>query len=173
MVELKLLTPEAIPSALEKAKRYRLLNEPDEAESICRDILAVAPEHQEALITLLLAVTDKFNEFGLQTLFDEAKQIVAHMDTSYCKFYYTGIIFERRAKFHFKQGGPGSGAVAYDWFAKAMHQYDQALAGCDPDNQDAILRWNSCARFINSHPDLKAFDTGQQEMLLDAYETPH
>lgn len=173
MFELKALTLEAVPSALEKAKRYRLLNEPDEAESICRDILAAAPGHQDALITLLLATTDKFNEFGLQRLFEEAKQIVAQMDTSYCEFYYTGIIFERRAKFHFKQGGPGSGAVAYDWFAKAMQQYDQALAGCDPDNQDAILRWNSCARFMNSHPDLKSFDADQKEMLIDPYETPH
>lgn len=173
MVELKPLAPEAVSSALEKAKRYRLLNEPDEAESICQDILAVAPAHQEALITLLLAITDKFHEVGLQPLFEEAKKVIARMDKSYCKFYYTGIIFERRAKFHFKQGGPGSGAVAYEWFAKAMKQYDQALAGCDPDNQDAILRWNSCARFINSHPDLKSFDAGQQEMLLDPYETPH
>ena len=173
MVELKTLTPESVPSALEKAKRYRLLNEPDEAESICQDILAVVPDHQEALITLLLAITDKFNDVGLQPHFEAAKSIVARMDSAYCTSYYTGIIFERRAKFHFKQGGPGSGAVAYDWFAKAMKQYDQALAGCDPDNQDAILRWNSCARFINSHPELKSFDADQQEMLLDSYETPH
>ena len=176
MVELKTLTPEAVPSALEKARRYRLLNEPDEAESICRDILAAAPDHQEALITLLLAITDKFNEVGLQPSFEEAKEIVARMDTSYCKFYYTGIVFERRAKFHFKQGGPGSGAVAYDWFAKAMHQYDQALAGCDPDNQDALLRWNSCARFINNHQELKSFgvdNADNREMLLDSFDTPH
>ena len=173
MVELKVLTSEAVPSALEKAKRYRLLNEPDEAESICQDILAVDPDHQEALITLLLAVTDKFNEQGVQPLFEEATAIVARMDTSYCKFYYTGIVFERRAKFHFKQRGPGSGAVAYDWFAKAMHQYDRALNGCDPDNQDAILRWNSCARFINRHPELKSFEADRTEMMLDAYETPH
>ena len=173
MVALKTLTPESVPSALEKAKRYRLLNEPDEAASICQDILAVAPEHQEALITFLLAITDKFEDVGLQPLFEEAKQIVARMDSSYCKFYYTGIIFERRAKFHFKQEGPGSGAMAYDWFAKAMKQYDQALAGCDPNNQDAILRYNSCARFINSHPELKSFDADQPEMLLDSFETPH
>jgi len=173
MVALKTITPQSVPSALEKAKRYRLLSEPEEAESICKDILAVVPDHQEALITLLLAVTDKFNEFGLQPLFEDAKEIVERMDSSYCKFYYTGIIYERRAKFHFKQDGPGSGAVAYDWFSKAMHQYSQALAGCDPDNQDAILRWNSCARFINSHKELKSFDTDRSEMLLDSYDTPH
>lgn len=173
MVELRTLTADAVPSALEKAKRYRLLNEPEEAESICQDILAVDPAHQEALITLLLAITDKFVDVGLQPTFEQAREIVERLDTAYCKSYYTGIIFERRAKFHFKQGGPGSGAVAYDWFARAMQQYGQALAGCDPDNQDAVLRWNSCARFINSHSDLKSFDAERGEMLLDPYDTPH
>jgi len=41
MYELKRLTKEAVPRALEKAERYRLLNEPTEAESICQDILRV------------------------------------------------------------------------------------------------------------------------------------
>jgi hypothetical protein len=173
MVELKTLSPEAVPAALEMAKRYRLLNEPDESESICLDILDVAPGNQEALITLFLALTDKFTDAGLNPAFEQAKDVVARLDSAYCKSYYTGILFERRAKFHFKQGGPGSGAVAYDWFAKAMRAYGEALSGCDPDNQDAILRWNSCARFINNHPDLKTFDADQPEMLLDSFETPH
>lgn len=173
MVELKTLKPEAVSSALEMAKRYRLLSEPDEAESICLDILAIAPGHQDALITLLLAITDKFAESGLQPSFEQAKEIVAKLDSSYCKSYYTGIIYERRAKFHFKQGGPGSDSVAYDWFVKAMQAYGEALAGCDPDNQDAVLRWNSCARFINSHPDAKGDDGDQSEMLLDPFDTPH
>lgn len=173
MVELRTLTADAIPSALEKAKRYRLLNEPEEAESICQDILAVDPNHQEALITRLLSITDKFVDVGLQPAFEQAREIVDRLDGAYCKSYYTGIIFERRAKFHFKQGGPGSEAVAYDWFARAMQQYGQALAGCDPDNQDAVLRWNSCARFINNHPDVKPDDSDQTEMLLDPFETPH
>lgn len=173
MLGLKTLTPEAVPSALEKAKRYRLLNEPDEAESICLDILAVDPDHQEALITLLLALTDKFADGGLNPHFEQAREMVAKLDSAYCKSYYTGIIFERRAKYHLKQGGPGSGTVAYDWFVKAMKSYGEALAGCDPDNQDAVLRWNSCARFINSHPDLKADEADQPEMLLDSFDTPH
>ena len=173
MVELKTLNPEAVPSALDKAKRYRLLNEPEEAESICLDILAIAPTHQEALITLLLAVTDKFADGGLQPSFEQAKGIVDRLDSAQCKFYYTGILFERRAKYHLKQGGPGSGAVAYDWFSKAMNAYGQTLSDCDPGNQDALLRWNSCARFINSHPDLKTYEADQPEMLLDSYDTPH
>ena len=39
MFELKPLSREAIPAALEKAMRYRLLNEPGAAESICHDVL--------------------------------------------------------------------------------------------------------------------------------------
>ena len=85
MLKLKTLKPEAIPSALEKAKRYRLLNEPDGAESICLDILAVAPDHQEALILLLLALTDKFSESGLNPSFEQARDIVTRLDTAYCK----------------------------------------------------------------------------------------
>jgi hypothetical protein len=118
-------------------------------------------------------LTDKFTDSGLNPAYEQAREIVARLDSAYCKSYYTGIIDERRAKFHLKQGGPGSGAVAYDWFVKAMKAYGEALAGCDPDNQDAVLRWNSCARFINSHPDLKMFDADGSEMLLDSFDTPH
>ena len=173
MIELKTLKPEAISFALEKAKRYRLLNEPDDAESICLDILATEPDNQEALITLLLALTDKFSHSGINPSFNQAKEIVVRLDTSYCKSYYMGIIYERRAKFHLKQGGPGAGVSAYDWFVKAMEMFLEALSSCDPKNQDAILRWNSCARIMNTHPEIQVDKTDRQEMFLDSYETPH
>ena len=169
MIPLKKLTPEALPAALEMAKRYRLLNEPDGAESICLDILAVEPGHQEALMTLLLALTDKFAESGLNISFESAKAVLEKLDTPYCKSYYAGIIFERRAKFHFKKGGMGSGAVAYEWYVKAINEFGKALSSCDPGNQDAVMRWNACARFLNDHPDLKPDDGGQVNMLLDSY----
>ena len=173
MVELKSINPEAIPFALEKAKRYRLLNEPDDAESICLDILAVVPNHQDALITLLLSLTDKFAQSGLNPSFNQAKEIIDRLDTSYSKSYYMGVILERRAKFHLRQGGPGSGAVAYDWYVKAMAAYKQALTRHESKDQEAILRWNSCARILNEHPEVKADDADRFEMLLDSYETPH
>ncbi len=173
MVELKPLNLEAVAGALKKAERYRLLNEPEEAESICLDILAVVPTHQEALILLLLALTEKFPHNGLKPAFQEALDVVDRLDSQYCKSYYTGIIFERRAKTHYKKGGPGSEAVAYDWYIKAMEAFNEALAGCDPNNQDAVLRWNSCARFINSHPNAKGDDADEPEMLLDPFDTPH
>jgi hypothetical protein len=173
MVELKALTAEAIPSALEKAKRYRLLNEPHEAESICLDILAVDEAHQEALSTLLLALTDRFQQDGLKPAYEEAVKVVGRLSDAYCKAYYSGIVYERRAKYHLRQEGPGAGAVAYDWFIKALKAFGEAISGCDPNNQDAVLRWNSCARIINTHPEVKEYDVGSGEMLLDAFETPH
>ena len=123
MLELKKLSAEATVSALEKAKQYRLLNEPDEAESICLDILAVEPTNQEALNTLFLALTDKFTDSGLKPSFEEAQKVISQMDSDFCKSYYTGILFERRAKFHYRQDTPGSDAVAYDWFTKAMNAF--------------------------------------------------
>ena len=60
--ELKPLSKSAIPAAIQKAERYRLLNEPQEAESICLDILAIDPDNREAPVVLLLALTDQFDE---------------------------------------------------------------------------------------------------------------
>ena len=62
MFELKPLSPDAIPQALEKAHHYRLLNEPAEAESICLDVLEIDPDNQQALVTLLLALTDRLTK---------------------------------------------------------------------------------------------------------------
>ena len=169
MINLKPLKTEAISAALEKAKRYRLLNEPDDAESICLDILANQPDHQDALITLLLSLTDKFPHSGVTPAFEQAQEIVPKLDNSYSKSYYLGVIFERRAKFHLKQGGPGAGTAAHDWFAKAMAAFSEALSADDPKNQEAVLRWNSCARILNSRPDVKADDSSGTEMMLDTY----
>ena len=62
MFELKNLSTEAVPAALEKANRYRLLNEPGAAESIYLDILAVDSDNQEALINIVLAMSDRFGK---------------------------------------------------------------------------------------------------------------
>ena len=169
MVELKTLSKEAVPSALQKAKQYRLLNEPQESRSICMDILAVDPDNQQALITLLLALTDGFTE-SVNPAFTQAQEVVLQLDTSYCKAYFSGIIYERRAKAHMKQGGPGAGQVAYDWLTKALSAYKNAIDGCDPDNQDSVLRWNSCARMMNENPDVREVHADAGPLILDAFE---
>lgn len=153
MYELKPLTEAGIPAALEKAMRYRLLNEPVEAESICLDVLAVDSENQDALITLMLALTDQFDQH-LRASFRQARDLLPRLDGEYRRLYYDGIICERRAKVHLKRGGPGSGHVTYDWFRQAMDRFERAAALSPEGNDDAILRWNTCARLMMRHPEL-------------------
>ena len=169
MFELKTLAKEAIPSALKKAERYRLLNEPFLAAGICLDILQVAPGHQEALIMLLLAHTDKFKQ-TLYPAFSEAEEIVDQLNDQHCKHYYRGIIYERRAHAHLFQGGPSAGELAYDCFTKAMSAYERALDTCDPGNHDATLRWNTCARILNNNPHVKPGHDTRGVEVTDGYE---
>ena len=136
MFELKPLLPEALPAALEKALRYRLLNEPMQAESICRDILRVDPQHRQAAINLVLALTDQFSE-RLTASFAEAKKAVERLTDEYDRSYYRGIVCERRANAHHRQRGPGSGTVAYDWYRQAMEQYEKAGELAEADNANA------------------------------------
>src|SRR5205807_10669326 len=105
MPELKSLHKDAIPAALEKAERYRLLNEPGEAESICLDILKVDPENQQAIITLFLALTDRF-EKGYAVSDTQTKELLSRMKSEYDCAYYTGIVSERRAKATLRQKAP-------------------------------------------------------------------
>ena len=163
MFVLKTLSKEAIPAALEKAERYRLLGEPLEAESICRDILEVDPDNQKALIMLFLSLTDSFKH-ELNPTFAQAQEVLVRLSDRYCSAYYGGVLCERRAKVHLERGGPGSGRMAYEWFRKAMDHYETALNSCSPGNQDAILRWNTCARILMQNPDVAPLqeDTGEQ-----------
>jgi len=141
--ELKPLSSEAVPRALAKAERYRLLKEPREAESICLDALEREPDNQEALKMLLLALTDQFGQEELPSTIAEASKIVARLRDDYDRAYYTGIIYERRAKAHVQDAGR-----AFEWLREAMRCYEQAEAIRPPSNDDALLRWNTCARLI-------------------------
>src|SRR5437660_81412 len=105
MPDLKILSKEAIPAALEKANRYRLLNEPAEAESICLDVLKADPENQEAIVTLLLAFTDRFSK-GYGVSDTQAKELLSRITSEYERAYYTGIFAERRAKTKLTQNTP-------------------------------------------------------------------
>jgi hypothetical protein len=145
--EIKTLSPEAVPRALAKAERYRLLNEPGEAESICLDALQAEPDNQEALAMLLLALTDQFGDEA-PTAVAEAWRTVARLSDEYDQAYYTGILYERRAKAQIASRTPGSGPRTYEWLREAMRWYERAEAVRPPGNDDAILRWNACARLI-------------------------
>jgi hypothetical protein len=152
MFEPKPITPDAIPRALEKAERYRLLAEPIDAESICLDILRIDPDNQKALVMMLLAVTDQFEGFTVDP--SRAQGVLRRLRDEYQRAYYAGIISERGAKAHLKKGGPGSSYVAYDGFRQAMTFYEKAEALRPPGNDDAILRWNACTRILMDHPSL-------------------
>jgi hypothetical protein len=150
MFELKKLTADGIQRALGKVERYRLLNEPAEAESICRDVLDVDPTNQEALISLLLALTDQFDLDGHGGV-GEAQSLLGSVGDEYARAYYGGIICERRAAALLKRGTPGSGAVVYDWYRQAMAHYETAEALRPEGNDDPLIRWNTCARSITRH----------------------
>jgi len=106
--ELKAVSPEAVARALAKAERYRLLNEPGEAESICRDVLQLEPDNQEALTTMTLALTEQFHDDASTVV--EAFATVGQLRDEYERAYYTGIVAERRAKARLRHGMPAPGA---------------------------------------------------------------
>ena len=147
MFEVKPISPEGIRLALEKAAHYRLLNEPAEAESICHDVLMIDADNQEALVILLLALTDRFSK-GYALGATQAQEVAARLTDEYQRLYYFAIISERRGKALLNRGVPGSGYDAYEWLREAMQLYEQAEALRPAGNEDTILRWNACARII-------------------------
>ena len=150
MFELKPLSKDAIARSLDKAVRYRLLNQPVDAESICLDILEIEPDNQKAIITLILSVTDQFERGKkISAKVKQATELLPRLDDEYVREYYTGIINERRAKAVLQRGTPGCEHDAYDWFRDAMDHFEKAIKIKPSGNDDAILRWNGCVRMIN------------------------
>jgi hypothetical protein len=150
--DLKPISPEAIPAALERAHRYRLLNEPWQAESICEDVLRIEPRNQTALVTLLLAITDQFD---VQPSQGRAREVLKVMNDEYERAYYAGIISERCARARMRQRLPGANFAAYDEFMEAMRWYEAAEKIRPPGNDESVLRWNTCARILSTNHDLR------------------
>jgi len=147
--QLKRISPGGIPHALEKAEGYRLRNDPAQAESIYRDVLAVDGANHDAILGLMLALTDQFGADGAAGAPREAQRLVDHLPTEYERAYYTGIVFERTARASLKRRNVVRSSV-YDGFRRAMDLYERAETLRPPGNDDAVLRWNSCARAIAS-----------------------
>jgi hypothetical protein len=167
MIELKKISQAAIPAALVKADKYRLLNEPAQAESICRDVLAVDAANQPALVTLLLALTDQFHVRATDGV-KSAEEALAGITDRYDNAYYGGIICERWARALLAAGDPA--AQAFDWLHDAMRRYEQAEALGREGNDDPILRWNACARAI-AHRGLEA--PAEKAGLDSGDDAPH
>jgi hypothetical protein len=145
-MKLKAIAREGIPHALDKAERYRLLNDPAQAESICRDVLAVDVANQDAMRVLILALTDQFGESPASTT--EARAIVKTLADEYERAYYTGIVFERETRAYLRRKNVVRSA-AYDGFHHAMEWYERAEE-LRPGDVDCRLRWNSCVRAIEA-----------------------
>jgi hypothetical protein len=145
--ELKRITKAGVPAALQKAERYRIINDPSSAESICLDVLEVDPNNQAALVTLLLAITDQFAARPAEGA-RRAQELLPRLDDEYKRMYYAGIIAERGAKAHLHRATVSAGEMAYHLLREAMAWYEQAEAHRPAGNDESILRWNTCARIL-------------------------
>lgn len=150
MTELKKIRAEAVPRALERIERYRLLNQPRVAESICHDILAVDESNQQALVGLVLALTDQF-ELEAKIGVNAALEYVPRLQGDYAQAYYTGIIWERHAKSRLNRGYPGAQFDAFDELQRALEFFDKAHELSPDGDDDAVLHWNACTRVIDSN----------------------
>ena len=151
--DLKPISNAAVPEALEKVERYRLLNEPAQAESICLDVLRIDPQNQHALIMLVLALTDQFGSSGLTV--SKAREVLPKLEGEYQRAYYSGIVWERLAHSQLRQASPNSAFSAYESLRQAMDCYEQAEKLRPSGNDDAILRWNTCARILMGNRNLR------------------
>jgi tetratricopeptide (TPR) repeat protein len=156
--ELKKLPAHELDTAVQKAMLYRELNQPEEAESICHDVLDVDGKHQNALRVLGLAITDRLGE-PVVGLFEEAMKVFAKLDGEYDRVYHEGVAWERLGKAHLRRG-EGHGALTA--LEHALDHFERAEKVAPSGNPDAVLRFNRCVRLLRSH-----------ELLEEALATPH
>ena len=150
MFKLKSLSKSAIGGALKKAERYRLLNEPKLAESICLDILEINSDNHDALVMLLLSITDQFGIEGSKNE-KRTRELLPRLKDEYERNYYAGIICERLGIGAINKGLPRSIYIAYEWIRDAMEYFEKAEAIRPSGNDDSILRWNTCVRLIERY----------------------
>jgi hypothetical protein len=165
MFDLKPISRDAVDAALAKAERYRLLNEPGEAESICLDVLEVDPDNQHAQIGLVLALSDQFGDASGAA--PRAQEMASRLAGDYDRLYYGGLVAERRAKAHLHRGGAAIRG-AHEWLMDALDFFERAERIRPAGNDDAILRWNACVRLLRQHPEMGAHaDTREEPLFLE------
>lgn len=146
-LKLKAISKGGIEEALAKVHLYRNLNEPEEAESICHDILAIDSENQAALRLLALTITDQFSGKPSDR-YRDAERITSQLADAYERYYFQGLVHERRAKAQLAAGERPHNLVGL--FEEAMQCFEAAERIRPPQNDDAILRWNRCVRILQS-----------------------
>jgi len=162
-LKLHAIHADAIDLALEKARQYRSLLEPEIAESICLDILYIVEDNQQALVVYILALTDQLHHTEKQTQIKAIQTAIEKLTSQYQRYYYSGLLKERRARFLISQ--PMSRSFAYDFFIEALQCYQQAQQICPEHNDEAILRWNSCIRTIEKEKLKPRLDS--EDVLVD------
>src|SRR5687767_14790777 len=145
--KLKPISKAGIDEAISKAEVYRYLNEPGEAESICRDILAVEPDNQTARRLLGLAITDQFTG-EVSDRYSEAERVFRGLTSEYDRLYHLGILHERKAKAQLSAGRLPH--MVFPIFEEAMLLFEEAEKIRPLNNDEAILRWNRCVRLLQS-----------------------
>ncbi len=166
--KLKVISKAGIDEANAKAERYRFLNQPHEAESICLDVLATDPENQLALRNLGLAITDLFTGRPSDRYAD-GERVFAQLTNPYERFYYSGIMYERRAKSQLQAGYPPHTLLVI--FEEAMRCFKEAEAIRPPANDDPILHWNTCVRLLQSRSDAEWHCEHQELEGIDASDS--
>jgi len=159
-LNLKTISKSGIAEAIAKAELYRYLNEPEEAESICQDILAADPTHMLGLRTLGLAMTDQFTG-AAGDRYAEAETIFQGLKDPYERHYYTGLLCERRVKAQLRAGRAAHTLLPL--LERALQCFAEAERISPPGNDDAILRWNRCVRLLQSHPEFEAEEVASFE----------
>jgi tetratricopeptide (TPR) repeat protein len=148
---LKRLSHGNLAAALAKASHYRDLNQPEEAESICRDVLDVEANNQEAWKLLGLALTDRL-QTGQVGLLEEAIEALEHLTDEYERVYHVGIAWERAAKAHLERSEAHSAVTSFEHALRLFEQAEKMR----PELPDPVLRWNRCVRLLSNHPSLRA-----------------
>jgi hypothetical protein len=164
--KLKAITREGVAAALQKAHRYRVLNDSAAAESICLDVLAVEPENVEAIVMHVLAITDQFDAGRAEDV-KRAEAAVAGLKDEYKNAYYSGIICERWAKSLLKRNVPRGEEIAFEFIDRAFGYYAKAEKLRSAGNDEAILRWNACVRLLAANPKVKARAAESYEPALE------
>jgi hypothetical protein len=144
---LKKISSQSIETALELAERYRLLNEPEQAESICHDILAADGGHLGAKRMLLLALADQVAEGAPQEIIRAALELANGLPDEYERLYYQGVIHEREGRAHVHR----EGSFAYSKLRHAADLFERAEKIRPAGNDSAILRYNACLRAIKAY----------------------
>ena len=165
--QLKSISKAGIPEAIAKVELYRYLNEPEEAESICRDILGIDPDHQLARRMLGLSITDQFTGHTGDR-YEEVRTIFHGLHDPYERNYYTGLLLERRAKAQLRAGSAAH--ILLPLVEEALKCFAEAEKIRPAGNDDSILRWNRCVRLLESRPEFHVQHPGPTS--FDSEEAP-